>query len=233
MTLENTLIVIPARGGSKGIPGKNIKPLAGKPLIHYSIEVAMAIASGEQICVSTDDVEIKAVVESLGLTVPFLRPAELATDTAGTHEVLIHALDYYAELGKSFRKVLLLQPTSPFRTVTHIREAMNLFDDTLDMVTSVKISHASPYFTLMEENGDGLLQKSKPSHFVRRQDAPQVYELNGAIYIINAESLRKGPISAFARIRKYVMDDAHSADLDTPLDWLWAEMLIEKGFVKI
>lgn len=230
--MENTLVVIPARGGSKGIPGKNIKHLAGKPLIQYTIEVARQVAGDSQICVSTDDEEIKGIAESLGLTVPFLRPAELATDKAGSYEVLLHALDFYSAGGKDYEKLLLLQPTSPFRTANHIREAMKMFTKSIDMVTSVKISHASPYFTLMEEDDAGWLQKSKRVPYVRRQDAPKVYELNGALYIINTASLRSGPISDFTKVKKYVMEEACSVDIDTPLDWLWAETLIEKGIVK-
>lgn len=230
--MKNTLIIIPARGGSKGIPGKNIKSLAGKPLIQYTIEVARQLTNDGHICVSTDDKEIKNITEGLGLSVPFLRPPELATDKAGSYEVLLHALDFYAAQGKKYETLLLLQPTSPFRTANHIREAMQFYSTDIDMVTSVKISHASPYFTLMEEDNGGWLQKSKPVHFVRRQDAPEVYELNGALYIINTASLRKGPISAFTRVKKYVMEDAYSVDIDTPLDWLWAETLIENGIVK-
>ena len=120
---DDVLIIIPARGGSKGIPRKNIKPLNGKPLIYYAIDTARAITTDANICVSTDDQEIKSVAEAYGLRVPFLRPVELSTDTAGTYEVLLHALDYYEKLGKQFKIVLLLQTTSPFRTVEQVKEA--------------------------------------------------------------------------------------------------------------
>lgn len=231
--MKNSLFLIPARGGSKGIPKKNIRHLAGRPLIEYTIEVARQLVDEENICVSTDDDEIKRIVEELGLPVPFLRPPELATDKAGSYEVLLHALDFYAARGKKYEKLVLLQPTSPFRTAKHISEAMQLYTEGIDMITSVKVSHASPYFTLMEEDQAGWLQKSKPVQFVRRQDAPEVYELNGAIYIINIISLQKCPISYFTRVKKYVMEDAYSVDIDNPLDWLWAETLLEKGIVHI
>ena len=113
------LVVIPARGGSKGVPRKNIKLLAGKPLIQYTIEAARALFADDIICVSTDDIEIKEVVESLGLQVPFLRPNDLASDTAGTYEVLLHALNHYETTGYYPDTLILLQATSPFRTVTH------------------------------------------------------------------------------------------------------------------
>ena len=123
---DDILIIIPARGGSKGIPRKNIKPLNGKPLIYYAIDTARAITADENICVSTDDVEIKSVVEAYGLQVPFLRPNALSTDTAGTYEVLIHALNFYEEQGKQYNTVLLLQTTSPFRTAEQVKEALEI-----------------------------------------------------------------------------------------------------------
>jgi len=113
---ENVLVVIPARGGSKGIPHKNIKPLGGKPLICYSIDVARQITSDENICVTTDDDEIIKVVEDYGLKVPFKRPAELATDNCGSNEVILHALKFFEDKGKKVDRIILLQPTSPFRT---------------------------------------------------------------------------------------------------------------------
>ena len=105
------LVIIPARGGSKGIPHKNIKPLNGKPLIHYTIDEAREIVGDEDICVSTDDPEIIKCVEDYGLKVPFVRPEELATDTAGTYEVLLHALNFYEKQGRHYEVVLLLQNT--------------------------------------------------------------------------------------------------------------------------
>src|SRR5574344_397852 len=123
----NILTIIPARGGSKGIPHKNIKPLNGKPLIYYTIDCARAICNDEDICVSTDDAEIISVVEQYGLKVPFVRPAELASDTAGTYEVLLHALDFYEKQGRHYDVVLLLQNTSPFRSSLHVKEALELY----------------------------------------------------------------------------------------------------------
>ena len=117
-----TLFVIPARGGSKGIPHKNIRPLAGKPLIGYAIDTARHFADDCDICLSTDDPEIAAVATGqFGLAVPFLRPAELATDKSGTYEVLLHALDYYRNRGIDYECLVLLQPTSPFRAIDDVR----------------------------------------------------------------------------------------------------------------
>lgn len=223
------LVIIPARGGSKGIPHKNIKPLAGKPLIHYTIDVARQIVTDKDICVSTDDQEIIKCVEDYGLKIPFVRPAKLATDTAGTYEVLLHALDYYEKQGKNFDTVILLQNTSPFRTAEQVKEAMQLYKDGIDMVVSVKECPANPYYCVFEENADGWLQICKgDGKITRRQDAPKVYEYNGAIYIINANSLKQMPLYAFSHRVKYVMDAQSSIDLDTMFDWNMAEMTIKE-----
>lgn len=231
MVDHKILFVIPARGGSKGIPKKNIKLLDGKPLIVYALEVARKFTSDENICISTDDEEIISVVESYGYDVPFRRPPILASDTAGTYEVLIHAIEFYETKGLSFDTLVLLQPTSPFRNYRHIQEAMELYSTSLDMVVSVKESHANPYLTIVEENEEGLLQKSKPSNFTRRQDAPKVYEYNGAVYVINVQSLKNSPINQFTKVKKYVMDELHSIDLDTPMDWAYCEFLIQNKYV--
>jgi len=223
------LVVIPARGGSKGIPHKNIKPLNGKPLIHYTINVAREIASDEDICVSTDDAEIIKCVEDYGLKVPFVRPEELATDTAGTYEVLLHALNYYEQRGKQYDVVLLLQNTSPFRTAEQVKEAISLFKSDIDMVVSVKECSSNPYYCVFEENIDGYLNICKgDGNITRRQDAPKVYEYNGAIYVINSISLKKMPMNKFKHRIKYVMSEETSLDLDTMADWQMAELFIGK-----
>lgn len=224
------LVIIPARGGSKGIPHKNIKPLAGKPLIHYTIDVARQIVANEDICVSTDDPEIIQCVEDYGLKVPFVRPSELATDTAGTYEVLLHALNYYEQQGKTYDVVILLQNTSPFRTPKQVKEALALYHSNLDMVVSVKECSANPYYCVFEENEYGYLNICKgDGSITRRQDAPKVYEYNGAIYVINPKSLKEMPLYKFTKRIKYVMDEKSSLDLDTMNDWHMAELLISKS----
>lgn len=220
------LVIIPARGGSKGIPRKNIKPFDGKPLIYYTIDCARAICPDEDICVSTDDAEIISVVEKYGLKVPFVRPAELATDTAGTYEVLIHALDYYEKKGIQYDVVVLLQNTSPFRTPQQVKEALGLYRDDVDMVVSVKECAANPYYCVFEENQEGFLHICKgEGNIFRRQDAPKVYEYNGAIYVMNAKVLKTTHMHKMQKRVKYVMDDLSSFDLDTMWDWKMAEMI--------
>lgn len=223
------LVIIPARGGSKGVPKKNSKLLNGKPLINYTIEAAQKLFDNAVICVTTDSAEIKEVVENTtSLKVPFLRPDYLATDNSGTHEVLLHAIEFYEKQGYLADTLILLQPTSPFRTSKHIEEALKLYTKDIDIVVSVKETKANPYYVLFEENEDGFLLQSKESNFIRRQDCPSVWELNGALYIINIESLRNGSIASFKKKIKYVMNEADSIDIDTMFDWNLAEVCINE-----
>ena len=229
-----TLVIIPARGGSKGIPHKNIKPLNGKPLICYSIDVARQFTSDENICVTTDDDEIIKVVEDYGLKVPFKRPDELATDHCGSNEVIQHAYQFYTNKGIHYDAILLLQPTSPFRKEEFLKEAAALYDDTIDMVTSVKLSSCNPYYDGFEENEEGLLCISKGDGTIeRRQDAPSVWQQNGSIYVINPKSLMKKGMAHFTRIRKYPMSELYSVDIDNPFDWKVAELVINEKMLYI
>ncbi|HAS47569.1 MAG TPA: acylneuraminate cytidylyltransferase family protein [Microscillaceae bacterium] len=227
------LFVIPARGGSKGVPGKNIKKLAGKPLIGYSIDYARQFASDEFICVTSDDDEIIRTTEEYGLAVPFKRPAQLATDTAGSYEVILHALAFYEAQGATFDCVVLLQPTSPFRLKSQLEEAMQLYTSSLDMVASVQETKSNPYYLLFEETNEGYLNISKPGHrATRRQDVPKVYEFNGNLYLINPSSLKSHQgFGEFSKIKKYVMSELYSVDIDTLMDWDYAEFLIEKNYL--
>ncbi len=227
------LYLIPARGGSKGIPGKNIKPLLGKPLIFYTLDCARQLADMEDICVSTDSQEIAEKVQDYtGKPVPFMRPDQLATDTAGSYDVFRHALNFYQSKGIAYDRLVVLQPTSPFRMPHHVKAAIDLFDDQIDIVTSVRRAKANPYYTLFEENSNGFLEPSKKGQFQTRQECPTVWELNGAIYVINIRSLMHGT-DRFRRIRKYEMEYIYSIDIDHDLDWKFAEFLLEKGMVDV
>ena len=227
MNEKKILCVIPARGGSRGIPYKNIKKLNGKPLITYSIDVARQVFKDRDICVTTDDQQIMDVVENYGLHVPFVRPYHLATDQATSQDVLLHALDFYANNGLFYDIILLLQPTSPFRLKRHIEEAIDLYTDNCDMVVSVREASANPYFNLFEEDEFGYLRISKgKGNITRRQEAPTVWEYNGSIYVINNMSLKASLIQNFKHTIKYPMDKIYSIDIDTPLDWVMAEAII-------
>ncbi len=228
-----SLFLIPARGGSKGIPGKNIKLLNGKPLIYYSIDIARFFSEDDCICVSTDSDEIIDTVEAYGLNVLFKRPYELATDAAETRDVILHALDWYESNGKVFDSIVLLQPTSPFRLKTHIGEALNLFSENVDMVVSVSTIASNVYSTYFKQTEGEYISRllQSKSDGERRQDSPKVYKLNGSIYIISVDSIRKKKISEFSRVKKIVMESNYSIDIDEPVDWEWCEFLLAKGLV--
>jgi N-acylneuraminate cytidylyltransferase len=228
--MSKILVLIPARGGSKGIPGKNIKPLNGKPLIYYSLDIAVQFFDKADICVSTDDANIISKVEEYGISVPFVRPAELSSDTAGSNEVILHALDFFEERGITYDYTLLLQPTSPFRRAEDVRNALAMASETsFEMIISVAETDSNPYYVLFEDDENGILQKSKEAFFTRRQDCPKVWQANGAIYIINNQVLRNKGNLGLLQKKKFVMQPEHSLDLDTPLDWKIAEFLMKNN----
>lgn len=224
--IESTLFVIPARGGSKGIPGKNIRDFAGKPLICHSIDCARQFVDDKDICLTTDSEEIIRVAEQYGLKVPFVRPKELASDTSGTYEVLLHALKYYSDIGYHYKRIVLLQPTSPLRTFNDVISCLNLYTDDIDMVVSVKEASTNPYYNAYEIDENGFLKISKGEGlYTRRQDVPKVWEYNGAVYVINTQSLLNQRLGEFKRRRMSEMPASRSVDLDTPLDWDVAESI--------
>lgn len=228
------LIIIPARGGSKGIPGKNIKPLAGKPLIGYSIGTALELCRRHSwpvsnIMVTTDSDEIASVAEQCGVKVPYRRPQELATDTAGSREVMLHAAGWARDNGVEFDYILLLQPTSPLRTTEDVEGCIALYERELpDMAVTVKETSANPYYNCFEtDTATGCLKVSKGDGLLtRRQDAPKAWEFNGAVYAINPQSLATMPMGKFPRRLPYEMPAERSIDLDSMLDWAIAEAII-------
>ncbi|MDE6453210.1 MAG: acylneuraminate cytidylyltransferase family protein [Muribaculaceae bacterium] len=229
--MHRPLYIIPARGGSKGIPRKNIRPLAGRPLIAYSIDVALELAAGDtrRVVLSTDDDEIAATARSLGLPVDYMRPAALATDTAGSREVMLDAMDWADARGIDYDCVVLLQPTSPLRTAADVRAALELYTPEADMVVSVEPAACNPYYNCFETAADGTLRISKGDGLLtRRQDAPEAWTFNGAVYVINPASLRAMPMGAFPRRIPSVMPPERSVDLDTPRDWIIAEALFRE-----
>ncbi len=226
---DNILIVIPARGGSKGIPRKNIKPLGGRPLIEYSIDVAREIAPDSHIVVSTDDEQFLSVARATGLLLDYRRPEELAGDSVGSREVILDVMDCADSKGIEYDRVLLLQPTSPFRTAEDVRGAMTLFDEQCDMVVSVMEAACNPYYDCFETDEDGLLHVAKGSGMItRRQDAPKAWQYNGAVYLIRPASIRAMGLGAFPKRIPFEMPRSRSIDLDTPLDWMVAEKLMEE-----
>lgn len=232
--MKKILFVIPARGGSKGIPGKNIKPMGGIPLICRSIDIARKFVDDNDICVTTDSDEIIKVVKEHGMDVPFKRPDYLATDTASSYDVLIHALDFYKQKGIEYDWMILLQPTTPFRKEEDLRKMLDMMSDDLDMVVSVKEAETNPYYNCYAVNEKGYLQKfirTQGVSYGRQQAKPAIYEKNGSVYVIKISSLRKQKINDFEKVYLYEMNKVYSIDLDEPLDWIFAEAVLNAGLL--
>lgn len=222
------LYLIPARRGSKGLPGKNIKFLGDKPLIEYSIDFALNnLKFGDELCVSTNDEAVIEIAKSKGISIPFIRPEELADDNSSSYDVIIHAINHYEKLNQTFDAVLLLQPTSPFRNQDDFTRLIKEYNFETDMVVSVKLAKENPYFTLFEENSEGFLNQSKIGNFERRQDCPEVYAFNGSMYLINIDSIKKSIIAELKNIKKIVMPEERSVDIDTLADWTLAEFYLK------
>ncbi len=223
------LYLIPARAGSKGLPHKNVKLLNNKPLIAYSIEFALAnLKTGDELCVSTDDERVIEISEKLGVKIPFKRPQYLSSDTANTYDVISHALNHYNEKGLTFDAVMLLQPTSPFRNTEDFQNVISSFDADCEMSVTVKEAKENPYFTLFEESKEGFLVKSKTGNFERRQDCPKVYAFNGSIYLIRVSAILFKKINELRSIKKIIMPESRSVDIDTMADWVLAEYYLNQ-----
>jgi CMP-N,N'-diacetyllegionaminic acid synthase len=185
------LAVIPARGGSKRLPGKNIRMLGDKPLIVWSIDAAKGIPEICDILVSTDSSEIAEICKESGVLVPWLRPAELATDTASSVDVAIHALDWYESEHGTVDGLLLLQPTSPFRTKETICTGIALFTKHgHSTVVGVSPTHAHPMWTLKIQNGYLVPFMPKAGLQTRSQDLPPAFVVNGAFYLLSPMEIR-------------------------------------------
>jgi N-acylneuraminate cytidylyltransferase len=220
------LAVIPARGGSKGIPGKNIRMLAGKPLIAWTIRAAMDSGVVDQIVVSTDDKEIGEIALAWGAEVPGLRPAALAQDETGSMDVVLHL----AAQIDAFDWLLLLQPTSPLRSADDIRGIMNLvFERGAHSAVSLCESSSSPVWMYNIDKYDRL-RSVLPfgNHVHRRQELSPAYQLNGAMYLMKREWLLTNKNFIGSDTIGYLMPPERSADIDTPLDWEWVEFLLGK-----
>ena len=227
---KRVLAVIPARGGSKGIPHKNITPVNGRPLIQYTIDAARESQYIDYVLVSTDDAEIAETARKCGAQVPFLRPAELASDTAKTIDAVLHAIETLKKAGEIFDSLVLLQPTSPLRTKEDIDKAIETFYKAgRKPVVSVNEVNDHPILIRTIEGG-----RLKPlldcGSTVRRQDMPPFYRVNGSIYINAIEEL--GPETSFNdNPVPFVMQRDHSIDIDEPMDLRIAEWAMEKESV--
>ena len=220
------LALIPARGGSKGIPGKNIRPLAGKPLISHTIAAALQVPEISRVVVTTDDPAIASVAHQWGAEVPFLRPPALAADDTPGIAPVLHALEQIAEA----TRILLLQPTSPLRSSADI-EGILAFQREHRAPSVVSVCDAGKHPRWMYSLGDGgrLSPVLPPSEETAdcRQHLEPAYALNGALYLCDRQWLLDTGAFVGAGTLGYVMPLERSVDIDTPLDWLWAETLLQ------
>lgn len=219
------LALIPARGGSKRLPRKNVRVLGGKPLIVWSIDAASDIPEICDILVSTDDPTIAAVCAGAGALVPWLRPADLATDTASSVDVVLHALDWYESEQGEVHGVLLLQPTSPFRTRETVRQGIELFvKHDRQAVLGISPTHAHPMWALKMEGGHLVPFMQDHVLEARSQDLPPVYVVNGSFYLITPAELReKRTFFGAAAVPLLIESPQEALDIDTEWDWVVAE----------
>ncbi|MEK7107733.1 MAG: acylneuraminate cytidylyltransferase family protein [Patescibacteria group bacterium] len=229
-TKPKILAVITARGGSKGIPGKNIKPLGGKPLIVYSIDAAKKSKLITHTIVSTDDKEIAKVAKKFGGEVPFLRPKELAEDTTPHVPVMKHAIEFMEKkLGIVFDYAVILQPTSPFRTTDDIDETLRkLIENKADSaVTLVDVGNEHPV-KAKKLVGARVLPYCLPEpEGTRRQDFPPAYRRSGAIYAMRRDLIIKDGRLYGAHIVGHIVPTERSVDIDSPFEWFRAEWMLE------
>jgi len=219
------LALIPARGGSKGIPRKNVRPFCGKPLLQWSIDVALAAPSVDQVVVSTDDPEIAEAALAGGAKVPFLRPPELASDTASGIATVLHALEQLPEVSD----VLLLQPTSPLRLVGDLDAIIALRQEAgRESAVSVTLSGKHPAWMFALSSQQQLEPLLPYGETACRQQLPPAYALNGALYLASREFLEREHSFLTADTLGYVMPLERSVDIDSPLDWQWGEFLMQQ-----
>lgn len=223
------LAVVPARGGSKRLPGKNIKLLGDRPLIAWTIEAALQSGTACAVVVTTDDPQIGVVAQTYGASVPGMRPAHLATDTATSVDVVLHALDEYESAHGPVDGVMLLQPTSPFRSAQSICRAVALFKaDPSRPVVSVCAASTHPAWCFRLE-GDSMEPFLGWEHLTKRsQDLEPACTLSGSIYLIAPDVLREHKRFVFpGTVPMLVADSVESLDIDTPEDWSAALLAVE------
>jgi N-acylneuraminate cytidylyltransferase len=219
-----------ARGGSKGLPGKNIRPLNGKPLIVWSIEHALSVKRIKRVIVSTDSEEIAEVARQYGAEVPFMRPAELAVDNCPEWLAWRHALNYLKESTGALPEVMVSVPTTaPLRLPIDIENCLDEYEKgNADMVITVTDAHRSPYFNMVKTNADGSVGLVNPpqSTIARRQDAPVVYDMATVCYVANPEFVMAHNSTFEGRVKAVHVPAERAIDIDTLLDFQIAESLL-------
>ena len=229
----NTLGVITARSGSKGIKDKNIRELAGKPLIAYTIESALKCRHIDEVMVSTDSALYADMAREYGAVVPFMRSEKHSADNAKSIDVLLEVIDEYGKIGKHFDNIVMLQPTSPLRTYNNLDEAFKLFyEKEADSVVGVCECEHSPLWsnTLPEDMNMYGFIKSEDN--LARQNLKKFYRLNGAMYISKVDVLKEIKSFYGKKSYAYVMEQKESVDIDTELDFEYAEILMRQKYVR-
>lgn len=228
----STICTICARGGSVGVPRKNVRSLCGKPLIGWTIEQALAAPSIDAVYVSTEDDEIAAVAESFGAVVPYRRPAALADSSAPKVPVIQHLVETVEALGVTVTKVVDLDPTSPLREVTDIESAVALLDDNSDAVITAYPAEKNPYFNMVERKQDGSIGLVVAgSKFAGRQTAPRVFSMNASIYVWHRRTLDLGLWGGSLQL--YEMPRERSIDIDSELDFAIVEYLLAQRIARL
>ena len=225
-----TVALICARGGSKGIPGKNLKPLSGRPLITWAIDQALAIRNIGRVVVSTDSDAIASVARAAGAEVPFLRPAELAQDNSPEWLVWRHALNYLRKSEGAYPDSLIVVPTTaPLRAVADLERCLDEYEKGgVDVVITVTDAHRSPYFNMVKTRDDGTVELVIPpvGQVSRRQDAPIVYDMTTVGYVVRPEFVMGHSGLFDGRVRPVHVPADRALDIDTVLDFMIAEHLI-------
>ena len=226
----NVVAIIFARGGSKGLPGKNIRPFGGKPLIAWSIEHALAIKRIDRVLVSTDSDEIAAVALEYGAEVPFMRPAELAADDSPEWLAWRHALNYLRETTGELPDVMVSVPaTAPLRLPQDIENCLNEYENhDADIIITVTDAHRSPYFNMVKTVADGSVELVNPPQIAiaRRQDAPIVFDMATVCYVVKPEFVMNHESPFEGRVRSVHVPAERAIDIDTMLDFQIAEHLL-------
>jgi len=224
------LAIIPARGGSQGVLRKNIRILAGRPLIAYTIKAALGSTYHPRVIVSTDDRRIAEIAKGLGAEIPFIRPPQLAQNNTPMLPVIQHTIGYLKRDGYIPDIIAILQPTSPLRTSEHIDQAISLLLDTgADSVVSLCEAEHSPYWMKkIDEAGRVIPFLDTGEEYHRRQDLPKVYRLNGAIFITRSDIIMKENRLLGDDTRAYIMKPEDSIDIDTELDFKIAELIMKE-----
>lgn len=227
---HTTVAVIPARGGSKGIPGKNIALLGGLPLVAWSIRVAKQVAAIDRVVVSTDSKEVTRTASALGAEVSE-RPPHLATDTALVIDTLRDLLERWRTAGESVRTVVLLEPTCPFRSAEDVESCLTVLEDeTIDSVATFKAAELNPHRAWRIEDARPSMFLPDVDPWLPRQSLPPAYQLNGGVYAFRADRLRGEHRSIlFGRSAAVVMPAERSIDIDEPRDLLLANMMLKEG----